>query len=144
MKLQLQSVIWDFPEGFDALREEARSEDYKHIERLFNEWQSGETKFDKDDEGLLVVLADGELAAVGGITQDPSLKRTLRMRRFYVRPKFRRNGIGRRLAEALLTDPKERGLAVVVNVGPKDAAVFWESLGFKPDARDGHSHVLRA
>src|SRR5215472_10309134 len=79
MKLQLQSVIWDFPEGFDVLREEARAEDYKHIERLFSEWQSGETKFDKDDEGLLVVLADGELAAVGGITQDPSLKRTLRM-----------------------------------------------------------------
>jgi GNAT superfamily N-acetyltransferase len=110
---------------------------------LFDDWQSGETKFDKDDELLLAAFADGELAAIGGITQDPSLKRTLRMRRFYVRPKFRRNGIGRKLAEALLSDPRERGLAVVVNAGPKDAAVFWESLGFKADARDGHSHALR-
>ena len=65
------------------------------------------------------------------------------MRRFYVRPKFRRAGIGRKLAEALLKDPRERGLAVVVNAGPKDAAVFWESLGFAPDACDGHSHALR-
>ena len=144
MQLQLQTVIWDFPKGFDALRAEARTEDYKHIERLFDDWQSGETKFDKDDELLLAAFADGELAAIGGITQDPSLKRTLRMRRFYVRPKFRRNGIGRKLAEALLSDPRERGLAVVVNAGPKDAAVFWESLGFKADARDGHSHALRS
>jgi GNAT superfamily N-acetyltransferase len=143
MKLQLQSVIWDFPKGFEALREEARAEEYKHIERLFSEWQSGETKFDKDDELLLAAFVEGELAAVGGITQDTALKRTLRMRRFYVRPKFRRSGVGRKLAEALLADPRERGLAVVVNVGPKDAAAFWESLDFAPDGRDGHSHKLR-
>ena len=144
MKLQLQSVIWDFPKDFDVLRGEARAEGYKHIERLFDDWQSGATKFDKDDEGLLAIFADGELAAVGGVTQDPTLKRTLRMRRFYVRPKFRRSGIGRKLADALLADPRERGMAVVVNALPKDAAVFWEALGFKPDARDGHSHALRA
>jgi GNAT superfamily N-acetyltransferase len=144
MQIRLQSIIWEFSPGFDALRADARDEGYKHIERLFDEWQSGGTKFDKDDELLLVAFADSELAAVGGITQDPVLKRTLRMRRFYVRPEFRRNGIGRKLVEALLVDPRERGVAVVVNAGPKDAGVFWESLGFKPDARDGHSHVLRA
>lgn len=143
MQLQLQSVIWDFPQGFAALREEARDEGYGHIERLFNEWQSGETKFDKDDELLLAAFASGELAAIGGLTHDPTLKRTLRMRRFYVRQKFRRNGIGRKLVEALLVDPRERGLPIVVNAGPKDAPAFWESLGFVPDARDGHSHVLR-
>ena len=143
MQLQLQSVIWDFPKGFDALRAEARDEGYRHIERLFNEWQSSETKFDKDDELLLAAFADGELAAIGGLTQDSTLKRTLRMRRFYVRQKFRRNGIGRKLVEALLVDPRERGLPIVVNAGPKDAPVFWEALGFVPDARDGHSHVLR-
>ncbi len=143
MQLQLQSVIWDFPRGFDALREDARSEGYKHIERLFAEWQSGENKFEKDDELLLAAFADGELAAIGGITQDPTLKRTLRMRRFYVRPKFRRQGVGRKLAEALLVDPRERGRPVVVNAGPAEAPAFWEALGFVPEPRDGHSHALR-
>lgn len=143
MQIQLQSVIWDFPLGFDVLREEARAEGYKHIERLFDEWQSGANRFGKNDELLLVVYADAELAAIGGITQDPTLKRTLRMRRFYTRPKFRRQGIGRKLAEALLVDPRDREMPVVVNAGPGDAPAFWESVGFVADARDGHSHALR-
>jgi len=144
MQIRLQSVIWDLPQGLDALRADARAESFKHIDRLFEEWASGENRFEKDDELLLVAFADTELAAIGGITQDPTLKRTLRMRRFYVRPQFRRKGIGRKLADALLSDPRERGLKVVVNSGPaKEAPAFWESVGFVPDARDGHSHVLR-
>lgn len=143
MQLRLQSVIWELPQGFAVLREDARAEGYGHIERLFDDWRAGTIRFDKDDELLLVAYADGELAAVGGITQDTTLKRTLRMRRFYVRPKFRRNGVGRKLVEALLVDARDRELPVVVNAGPKEAPVFWESMGFVPDARDGHSHVLR-
>jgi GNAT superfamily N-acetyltransferase len=62
------------------------------------------------------------------------------MRRFYVRPNFRRSGIGRRLVAALLA---EAGSVrpIMVNANPGSIS-FWESLGFKPDPRNGHTHIL--
>jgi GNAT superfamily N-acetyltransferase len=62
------------------------------------------------------------------------------MRRFYVRLAYRRSGIGRRLATALLELARNAGGLVTVNAAPASSA-FWESLGFIPDPRDGHTHV---
>ena len=45
---------------------------------------------------------EGVLAAIGGITIDPIVPDALRMRRFYVRPAFRRTGIRGEIAQALL------------------------------------------
>jgi GNAT superfamily N-acetyltransferase len=42
---------------------------------------------------------------MGGITVDPIVPEALRMRRFYVRPAFRRTGIGREIGLALLEGP---------------------------------------
>jgi GNAT superfamily N-acetyltransferase len=59
---------------------------------------------------------------------------------FYVRPAFRRIGVGRQLVTALLAGVDgER--SITVNAAPPSIA-FWESLGFNPDLRDGHTHIL--
>jgi GNAT superfamily N-acetyltransferase len=65
------------------------------------------------------------------------------MRRFYVRLEFRRGGVGRRLAAALLDPALRSGRPVMVNAA-SGSGPFWESLGFAPDPRDGHTHVLIA
>ena len=62
------------------------------------------------------------------------------MRRFYVRPSFRKHGIGRKLVGILLEYPR-RGQVVVVNAS-RGSQAFWEKLGFAPDVRDGHTHIL--
>ena len=65
------------------------------------------------------------------------------MRRFYVHPSFRRQGVGRALAAALLEGPVHSRRMVPVNAVMSDAPAFWEALGFAADPRDGHTHVLR-
>lgn len=137
-------VTTELPEGFAALRAEAAAEDFIHIERLWAEWQSGANRFTRPGEQLLAAWADSELAGIGGITHCHTLPDALRMRRFYIRPAFRRHGIGRMLAQALLAQALPLGKPITLHAPYPDAIRFWEAMGFEPDDRDGHTHILRA
>jgi len=139
--MRLERVITELPAGFDGLRGEARAEGYRHIERLADEWTSGTVRFDRDGDALMAATLAGQLAGIGGITIDPVQPETLRMRRFYVRAAFRRNRIGRALAESLLVRAHRFGRKVTVNAGV-GSEPFWQSLGFVADARDGHTHIF--
>lgn len=138
---RLDPVIENLPTDFDALRAEAHAEGYRFVERLAKDWEAGATRFDHDGEALLGAHVDGVLAGIGGLTLDPVVLGALRMRRFYVRPSFRRHGIGRKLVEALLKYPRRDGQVVVVNAA-RGSSAFWEALGFVPDPREGHTHIL--
>ena len=139
---ELRLVIERLPAGFDALREEARAEGYLFVERLAADWAARRMRFDRDGEALLAAHVTGVLAGIGGLTIEPVLPSALRMRRFYVRPLFRRAGIGRSLATALLERARTTGLLVTVNAALASVS-FWEALGFAPDMRDGHTHLYR-
>jgi GNAT superfamily N-acetyltransferase len=52
------------------------------------------------------------------------------MRRFYVRPAFRRIGVGRQLVTALLAGV-DGDRSITVNAAPASIA-FWESVGLNP------------
>jgi GNAT superfamily N-acetyltransferase len=138
----LQRVTKELPAGFDALRAEARAEGYRFVERLATDWVSLTARFDRDGESLLAVRVNGVLAGIGGLTIDPVVLDALRMRRLYVRLAYRRSGIGRQIATALLEPVRSAGELVTVNAAPASTA-FWESLGFAADARDGHTHVYQ-
>jgi GNAT superfamily N-acetyltransferase len=141
--LRLMRVSDKLPGGFDAMRQEARSEGYRFLDRLVGDWDAGTLRFDRPGEMLLAGEANGMLAAIGGLTEDPAVADAFRMRRFYVRLEFRRGGVGRRLAAALLDPALRSGRPVMVNAA-SGSGPFWESLGFAPDPRDGHTHVLIA
>lgn len=132
------AVTGRLPEGFDELAAEAHAEGYRFLARLALEWRNGAMRFDRAGEILLAAYPGDVLAAIGGLTRDPQLEHALRMRRFYVRPRLRRRGIGRDLAGHLLATA--RGTIVTVNAAP-GSELFWEALGFRPDARDGHTHI---
>jgi hypothetical protein len=80
----------------------ARAEGHNFLDRLANDWASGAIRFDRYGEALLAAYSDDILASIGGITVDRVAPDALRMRRFYVRSAFRRAGIGREIAHALL------------------------------------------
>jgi GNAT superfamily N-acetyltransferase len=138
--LELEPVLDALPAGFDALRAEALGEGFRQMERLAAAWEAGSTRFDRPGEALLAARLNVVLVGIGGLTIEPVVPGALHMRRFYVRPAFRRIGIGRQLVTALLADVGG-DRPITVNAAPASIA-FWESLGFIPDPRDGHTHIL--
>ena len=142
-EVRLVRVDENLPPGFDWMREEARAEGYRFLDRLVADWVAGTIRFDRPGEMLFAADVDGIVAATGGLTVEPMVPNAFRMRRLYVRRKFRRAGIGRHLVEALLGPPLRDGHAVTVNAAAGSAA-FWEALGFAPDPCNGHTHLLQA
>jgi GNAT superfamily N-acetyltransferase len=133
------------PDDFDALRAEARAEGFGLLDRLARDWASGVDRYAGAREGLMAARMDDVLAAIGGLTHDPFVADALRMRRFYVGARFRRLGVARRLAEALLALlalPRGNRTLITVNAGTPDAPAFWEALGFVRVAGASHTHVL--
>ncbi|HEY4200247.1 MAG TPA: GNAT family N-acetyltransferase [Devosiaceae bacterium] len=127
----------------NALRADAKTEGHQFIERLVTDWSSGSIRFDKPGEALLGVREGDAIVAIGGVTQEPSLEGALRMRRFYVRPAFRRQSIGWTLVRILVDHPSREGCPITVHAGTPDATKFWEALSFATVTGQPYSHVLK-
>ncbi len=122
------------PVDIDGLQTEALGERHRFVEQLVADWISNKIRFDQPGQLLLAARVNGVLAAIGGFTTDPATPGSLRINCFYVRPAFRRIGIGYQLAAALFArvEANER---IVVNAIPESIS-FWEAIGFKPSAPD--------
>jgi GNAT superfamily N-acetyltransferase len=132
------------PDGFEILRHAADDEAYDMLATLARDWASGANRFDRPGEALVAAFDGATLAGMGGISLDPDVPAALRLSRFYVRPRYRRRGVGRLLAGALLERAESAGRPITLNAPHAEAARFWEALGFIPDPRDGHTHILAA
>jgi len=139
--IRIDQVLDQLPAGFETLCEAARAEGHGFLDRLAADWAAGAMRFDREGEILLAAFVHGELAGIGGLTIEPVVPSAMRMRRFYVRPEFRRGGIGRTLALTLRDRALARGRSITLNAS-RESVAFWEALGFIPDARDGHTHLL--
>ena len=85
---------------------------------------------------LLLAWVDGALAGCGAVVDLPQAPEpnACEMRRLYVRPVFRRFGLGRALAEALMVAALERGYAMIYldTLSDMEAARgLYVSLGFE-------------
>lgn len=139
--VSIEFVKGALPPGFELLRHAADGEAFDMLATLAKEWASGENRFDKPGEALVAAYDAGTLVAMGAMSQDPNIADALRMRRFYVSSRYRRRGVGRLLAKALLDRPEVAGRKVTLNAPHVEAARFWESLGFIRDPQDGHTHI---
>ncbi|MGO7541016.1 GNAT family N-acetyltransferase [Rhizobium ruizarguesonis] len=142
MTIDIRRLRDRLPQEIAGLESEARREGYRHVARLIDEWSAGNIRFEHHGERLLGAYVDDALIGIGGMTVDSAMSAALRMRRFYIRPAMRGRGIGRMLALALLDHARSCCSIVNVHAGNDAAARFWESLGFQPHGRDGHSHLL--
>jgi GNAT superfamily N-acetyltransferase len=140
--MHVDAIVSELPPGFDVRRREAAAEGFIHIDRLWDEWQSGSNRFTQPGERLFGIWKGDQLAGIGGVNLDYVLANGLRIRRFYIRPAFRRMGAGRQLAQALLAAIAPLGKPVVLHAPYPASARFWEAMGFVADARDEHTHRL--
>jgi GNAT superfamily N-acetyltransferase len=134
--------VTSLPDQFDHLRAEAAAEGIRNMEALFGEWQDGSNRFTRPGELLAVAWADGDLAGIGGITQDVVDPAALRMRRFYVRASYRHRGVGRAIANFVLAAARPLDRQIVLNTDTERGSAFWEALGFRRIVRERATHVL--
>jgi GNAT superfamily N-acetyltransferase len=133
--------IVQLPDHFDQLLSEAAAEGLNNLSVLRDEWQDGTNRFERPGEILALATINGELAGIGGITQDFVEKDWLRMRRFYVRQHYRRLGVGRKIALFVLAYARPFHRRIALYAGGPEAEAFWPTLGFVPIDREHTTHV---
>jgi GNAT superfamily N-acetyltransferase len=143
IEIDIRPVIGTLPQQIHSLAIEARREGYRFLDRLIDEWSDGSNRFDRNGECLLMVFIGKVPAGIGGLTAEPRIAGALRMRRFYIHPSARGQGIGRMLADALIGRARQMTTLLTVHSGTGDASAFWQALGFQECFGDGYSHLLR-
>ena len=136
--------ITALPAQFSDLRADARAEGFNHIEALWQQWHEEDRRFDRPGEMLVAAFAGQDLAGIGGITEDFIDPSWLRMRRFYVRPNFRRQGVGKAIAEYVLGRALPLNRQIVLYTETPAGAAFWSATGFVPIEREKTTHAMPA
>jgi GNAT superfamily N-acetyltransferase len=133
--IRLVRVTEALPEGFEALRAAAEAEGHRHLGRLAEEWAERPALF----HALMTAWRDAITDEPEAATAEPAW----RMRRLYVAPAARRQGVARTLVNALLQEALGAVRLVTVHAPAAEAAGFWEAMGFSGVAGRPWSHELR-
>ncbi len=132
------------PDGLASLSRHADREGIRIVSTVIERWRDGTERFDRPGESLLAALSGDEVVGIGGITRCPQVSGALRMRRFYVAPDWRRQGVAHRLASELIAGGLQHAELLTCNAGASDAAApFWEAMGFERVEMEGITHVRR-
>lgn len=135
----------DLPQpGLEQLRVEARQEGFLFIDRLWNEWRSGENRFDAPGERLCGCMDETVLIAIGGLSQDPFAGHSDvgRIRRIYVRQAWRNKGIGKALLQSLIENARGHFGSLHLRTDNPIAARLYERIGFSRTSIPNATHVL--
>lgn len=121
--------LQELPSDFGALRDLSVREGFGMLPRLERQWAEGK-RFQRPGEILLGGFMEGHLVAIGGLTQTQNPE-TLRVRRVYVHPDFRRQGLGHRLMQALIDYAESHAVRELELLTDTEAgARFYAALGF--------------
>lgn len=133
------------PTSLARLRDEAGREGVNNVERLLVDWEVGTNRFDGPGEALFGARIDDDLVGIGGVNREPSLADAMRMRRLYVAPFVRRQGVGDALARMMIRQGFAAGASVLTCNARASAAAspFWEAVGFEREDAATWTHVLR-
>ncbi|MGU3471709.1 GNAT family N-acetyltransferase [Paenibacillus sp. D51F] len=123
----------------------AKKEGHRHMERLANDYLNGANRFAEPGEMLLAAWEGTSIIGIGGLNRDPYAEcgRIGRVRRVYVRPEYRRNGVAKQLMSALIAAAHKNYDKLTLYTEHEPAASLYRSLGFKESPEGGrNSHSL--
>jgi GNAT superfamily N-acetyltransferase len=143
-ELQVTRVAPESALTIEHLREAALAEGHGFVERTGDEWESGANRFDHPGEALFLARIGDRVVGMCGLNIDPYLSdpRVGRIRHLYVLPDFRRQGVGRQLAEACLDQAANGFDRVRLRTVNPQAARFYSSVGFSEVAEDSATHSI--
>jgi GNAT superfamily N-acetyltransferase len=124
------------------IRDEAEKEGCNIINRLITDYDSGKNKFDKEEEKLIGFITDEMIVTLCGLNIEPTNIQYGRIRRLYVLPAYRNQGIGTEPVNHLITYAKHYFEGVVVNIGDLPISYFYESIGFNSIDNPSYTHLL--
>ncbi|MEO0900286.1 MAG: GNAT family N-acetyltransferase [Bacteroidota bacterium] len=133
-----------FP-GFSELKEQSKLEGYRFVIRLEREWESGQNTYNQAGEGLFKVVAHHQIVGVGGINHDPysNDRKIGRIRRFYILPSWRNQGIGTALLEHILRTKGSEYAMIQLRTDSELGSKFYERNGFsKVEHKAHYTHQL--
>lgn len=141
--IDIQQITLPVP-GIEPLRREARDEGYDFLDRLIEDWLSGENRFDGPGEMFCAAMEDGVLVAVGGLNRDPFVTNPEvgRIRRVYVRQGWRNRGVGEALVRWLLNAARKTFHSVRLRAENSGAARLYERIGFMAIDDPNATHLL--
>lgn len=142
--LTIVRLFEGLPHGFDVMCAEAGEEGIRNMALLKAEVGSPDDPF-VEPGALFAARVGGALAGIGGVTVETGLSEpAMRLRRLYVRPAFRRAGVARALAGAMMQQGFQTAPLLTLNAAASAAAPpFWEAMGFERVDRAGITHALR-
>ena len=132
-------------EGFSVLLAESEKEGYNFLRRLETAWRNGTNRFSLTGEGLYRAVNDGELIGIGGINLDPfqNNKRIGRLRRFYIKQSWRKQGVGSMLLNHILENHWVYFEEITLRTHSQIARFFYEKNGFKKIPNEiNHTHKI--
>ncbi|MFS0671795.1 GNAT family N-acetyltransferase [Ornithinibacillus sp. 179-J 7C1 HS] len=117
----------------NILVEDSKNEGFRFVERLVTEYKNGSNQFNKQGEALYGVYSElNTLIAVGGINIDPfsNDEKVGRLRRFYVKKEFRRQGVGSILLRKIIQEAADNFSVLTLKTDTLEGDQFYTSFGF--------------
>ena len=126
----------------ELLLESSVTEGYRFVTRLMDDYRSGANRFDRRGELLLVARAeDGTMLGVCGLNR-VARAGVGRVRRFYVLPAMRSQGIGAALLEQIVSAARPHFTNLELHTDSPRAAAFYVAHGFRSVQREDATHEL--
>ncbi|MGG3279928.1 GNAT family N-acetyltransferase [Paenibacillus solani] len=123
---------------------ESTEKGFRNIQRLIHDYNEGINRFQLDNEALFDCRIDHRVIGVCGLNQDPFSNEDIgRIRRLYVLEGFRRQGVGKRLVEAVIHRARGHYSKLVLRTDNPRAGEFYKKLGFREMQNNERiTHVL--
>lgn len=116
----------------NSLALESEKEGFRFCRRLYDEYESGANRFDRDGEALFVAHQSDRIVGICGLNQDPysQFGNVGRVRRLYVHPDFRQSGVGRWLVSTVILEAKRFYETLTLRTDNPVADQFYRAIGF--------------
>jgi ribosomal protein S18 acetylase RimI-like enzyme len=114
---------------------ESEREGFRFLRRFYDDYTSGTNRFDREGEALFVAQVSSQLVGICGLNQDPYLRdsKVGRIRRLYVHPNFRKQGVGKLLVANVIEEAKRTYKTLTLRTDNPIADRFYKSIGFSTD-----------